>query len=74
MYGSMGRLLIGLGAALVLVGLLFLLIEKLPGVRQLPGNIVVQRENFTLFMPLGTMILLSIVLTIILNVLLRLRR
>ncbi len=74
MVGSMGRLLIGLGGALVLVGLLFLLIEKLPGFKQLPGNIVVQRENFTLFMPLGTMILLSILLTVILNVLLRLRR
>ncbi len=74
MYGSMGRLLIGLGGALVLVGLLFLLLEKLPGFRQLPGNIIIQRENFTLFMPLGAMILLSLLLTVILNIVVRLRR
>jgi hypothetical protein len=74
MYGSMGRLLIGVGGALVLVGLFFLLIEKIPGLKQLPGNIIVQRENFSLFMPLGTMILLSVLLTVVLNILVRLRR
>jgi hypothetical protein len=70
----MGRLLIGLGGALVITGLLFLLIERLFGGRHLPGNIVIQREGFTLFMPLGAMILVSVFLTLVLNILLRLRR
>ncbi len=74
MYGSTGRLLIGLGGALVITGLAFLLIERLPGGKHLSGNIVIQREGFTLFMPLGVMILVSVFLTLVLNILLRLRR
>jgi hypothetical protein len=74
MYGSMGRLLIGLGGALVITGLVFLLIERLPGVKHLPGNIVIQREGLTVFMPLGAMIVVSVLLTLVLNILLRLRR
>ena len=74
MYGSMGRLLIGVGGALVITGLVFLLIERLPGVKHLPGNLVYQKEGFTLFMPLGAMIAVSVLLTLALNILLRLRR
>jgi hypothetical protein len=70
----MGRLLIGMGGVLVLAGLLFLLLERWPGLRSFPGNVVVQREGFTLFMPFGTMVLLSVLLTVILNIFVRLRR
>jgi hypothetical protein len=62
-------LLIG-GLALALAGIAFLLLARL-GVNRLPGDIVVRRGNFTLYAPIGLMILLSVVLTIVLNLFLR---
>jgi hypothetical protein len=56
------------GGALFLFGVLFWLGGRLPWFGNLPGDIVVKRDNFTLYMPLGTMLLLSILLTVLLNV------
>lgn len=57
-----------MGAGLFLVGVLIVVGGRLPWFGQLPGDIVIKRDNFTLFAPIGTMILLSILLTIVLNV------
>jgi uncharacterized membrane protein YidH (DUF202 family) len=67
---ALGKILIG-GALLLLVvgGLLFLLGRF--GVDRLPGDLVFQRGNFTFYFPIGLMILVSIVLTIVLNVIFR---
>ena len=67
---GVGKLLIG-GAVvlLVLVGL-FLLLGRL-GVDRLPGDLVLRRGNFTVYFPIGLMILLSVVGTIVLNIVLR---
>ena len=54
---------------LVLGGLLFLLGRF--GVDRLPGDLVFRRGNFTLYFPIGLMILLSVVGTIILNIVFR---
>ncbi|TVR95411.1 MAG: DUF2905 domain-containing protein [Rhodospirillales bacterium] len=61
----MGRWLIIFGVILIVAGLLWPVLQKL-GLGRLPGDIIVQRENFTLYVPLGTSLLLSFVLTIIL--------
>jgi hypothetical protein len=74
MLESIGRLLIWLGGGLLLVGLLLIAAGRIPGVGRLPGDIVIRRENVTIFIPLATMILVSVVLTIVLNVIVRLRR
>jgi len=65
-FGSMGRLLIGAGLFLVLIGLLFLLGAKIPGLGRIPGDIIIRRGNFTFSFPLGTCILLSIILSLVL--------
>ena len=39
------------------LGLLFVLIGKIPGLGRLPGDILIKRENVTIYIPLGTMIL-----------------
>ena len=65
---EIGRLLMIAGGGLFVLGLLIVFGARLPWFGQLPGDMVVKRENFTLFAPLGTMILLSILLTIIVNV------
>jgi hypothetical protein len=64
---TLGRTLIVLGAAAVAVGLLVLFAPKIPFLGRLPGDIVVRRGNFTLYAPLATSLLVSVVLTILLR-------
>jgi hypothetical protein len=61
----MGRSLIILGVVLVVVGLLWPWLGKL-GLGRLPGDIVIERENFRLYLPITTSIVVSIVLSLIL--------
>jgi hypothetical protein len=61
----MARWLIVLGLVLVVVGLLWPWLGKL-GLGRLPGDIVIERENFRLYLPITTSILVSIVLSLIL--------
>jgi Protein of unknown function (DUF2905) len=64
---GLGRLLILTGLALAGLGLLLVFAGRLPFLGRLPGDIVVQRDNWTLYVPLATMLLLSLVLTLVLN-------
>jgi hypothetical protein len=61
----MSRLLIIFGMVLVALGLLWPLLGKL-GLGRLPGDIVIERENFRLYLPLGTSILVSVLLSAVL--------
>ena len=61
----MQRLLIIFGILLVLAGLLWPWLSKLPFGR-LPGDIVIERENFRLYFPLTTGLLMSLVLSFLL--------
>lgn len=65
--GSLGRMLVALGAVVALVGALLILAERFPGLRigRLPGDIAVERERWRFYFPLGTSILISIVLTLL---------
>jgi hypothetical protein len=67
-----GRVLIGLGVALVLLGGLFLLGEKF-GLGRLPGDIVYRRKNVSIYLPIATSLLLSVLVTVLLNLWLRRR-
>lgn len=71
-WGGFGKLLIGLGVALALVGGLLLLADRIPGVShlfgwmgKLPGDIFIKRDNFSFFFPLATSIVLSVVLSLV---------
>lgn len=61
----MSRTLIILGLAILAAGLLWPWLSRL-GLGQLPGDILIERENFTLYIPLGTGLLASVVISIIL--------
>ena len=61
----MARWLIVLGVVLVVAGLLWPWITKL-GLGRLPGDSVVERENFRLYLPITTSILVSVALSLIL--------
>ncbi len=58
----MNRTLILIGLGIVAVGLLWPWLSRLP-LGQLPGDIVIRRENVSLFFPITTMILVSVVLS-----------
>jgi hypothetical protein len=62
---SISRLLIIFGLVLVGAGLLWPLVAKL-GLGRLPGDIVIERENFRLYLPIGTSVLISAILSLIL--------
>jgi len=70
---SLARILIFTGLALLLIGGLVYVAARtgLP-LGRLPGDIRIERDNFSCFFPIVTMILLSVVLTIALNVIVRL--
>lgn len=59
------KLLIVIGGLLVLLGLLWPWLRNL-GLGRLPGDIVIERENFRFYFPIVTMILVSIVVSLIL--------
>ncbi len=68
---QIGRFLILTGIIIVVLGLVIMLAGKLPFIGRLPGDIVIQRKNFTFYFPLATSLLISAVLTLILWILSR---
>ncbi len=62
-----GKLIIGVGLALIVVGLVFLGMEKLTGGRGLPGDIHVEGRRWSFSFPIVTCIVISIVATVLLN-------
>ena len=60
--GSLGRLLIAAGLALAALGALLFLAQGL-GLGRLPGDVVIRRERFTLYLPFATCVILSLLLT-----------
>ena len=67
---GIGKLLIGGAIVLLVLGGLFLVLGRL-GLDRLPGDLVFKRGNFTVYFPIGLMILISIVATILLNLFFR---
>ena len=67
-----GRALLVLGGVIVLVGLALILGGKIPFLGRLPGDIHIERENFSCTFPLATSLLVSLILTVLANVVLRL--
>ena len=64
---GIGRLLIVGGVILAAVGVLIVLAPNIPFLGRLPGDIRIDNGNVKVFIPLGTMLLISLILTLILN-------
>ena len=62
---SISRLLIGLGLIILLVGITWPWLSRL-GLGRLPGDIVIERENFHFYFPLATSIIFSLILSAVL--------
>lgn len=68
---ELGRWLIGAGVMLVVIGLVVLAAGRFPWLGRLPGDILIERDNLTIFIPLGTMLVVSLILTVIANLIAR---
>ncbi len=60
-----GKLLVIVGIGTALFGVLLIFFAKLPWLGRLPGDIIIHKKNFTLYFPLATSILLSLLLTLL---------
>ena len=63
---ELGRLLIVVGILVAVIGVILTLAGRLPWLGRLPGDIYVQRGNWSFYFPLGTSIVLSLLLTLVL--------
>ena len=71
--GQMAKILIGFGLALVVAGGLMLLMQRF-GIGRLPGDFAWKGKHGTVYLPLATSVLLSLILTLLLNLWLRRHR
>lgn len=60
-----GRLLIILGVALILAGLLLTYGGRIPWLGRLPGDIRIERENFSFYFPLASSLLVSLLVSLL---------
>ncbi|HKF84500.1 MAG TPA: DUF2905 domain-containing protein [Candidatus Limnocylindrales bacterium] len=65
----MGRVLIVVGLLVAVVGLVMVFGSRIPVLGHLPGDIVIKGENLTIFIPLGTMLVVSILASLVLALL-----
>ncbi|MFW6050256.1 MAG: DUF2905 domain-containing protein [Myxococcota bacterium] len=68
--GPLGRTLVIVGAVLIAVGLLLWLGGKV-GLGRLPGDLTIERNGWSIHIPIVTSIVISVVLTVVLNLLFR---
>lgn len=68
MLQELGRVIIIIGIVLVVIGSIFWFFGKLPFLGKLPGDFFIQRDNFSLYAPITTMIILSVFLSIVLTI------
>lgn len=68
-----GKLLVLLGVVLVALGLVLMFFDRVPMPGKLPGDIIVKRENFRLYFPVTSGILISVVLSLVMLLISHLR-
>jgi phosphoglycerol transferase MdoB-like AlkP superfamily enzyme len=61
-----GKIFIIIGIAFILIGLFLIFFRNFP-LFHLPGDIVVEKENFSFYFPITSMILISVILSLIFN-------
>ena len=60
-----GKFLIVLGIVIIVIGGLLLFSGKIPWIGRLPGDILIQKKNYTIYFPLATGILISLIISLI---------
>jgi hypothetical protein len=65
---AIGKMLVIIGAILVVIGLGVMFGDKIPFWGRLPGDVYIKRERFSLYFPITTSIIISIILTILFSI------
>jgi hypothetical protein len=65
---ALGKTLIVVGIVFIITGIVFLFGDKIPFLGRLPGDISIQKERFSIYFPITTCIIISIILTIIFSI------
>jgi len=68
---TIGKSLIILGLAIVGIGALLVLLNKVPGFGRLPGDIMIKKENYSFYFPVTTSVLVSLLASFFLYLFLR---
>ena len=68
---GLGRILIIIGAVIVVLGLLLAFSGRIPLLGKLPGDILIKKDGISFYFPIVTFLLLSVILTLIINFVLR---
>lgn len=68
---ELGRILMLTGVAIFIAGLALTFVNRIPGLGRIPGDFQIQQGNFTFYAPIGAMIVLSLLLTVVINLLAR---
>jgi hypothetical protein len=71
--GDIAKIIIILGVFLVVIGVILLFIGKVPFLGKLPGDVVIKKEHFTFYFPLATSIIISILISLVLYLIGKLR-
>ena len=71
--GDIAKIIILLGVFLVVIGVILLFIGKAPFLGKLPGDVLIKKEHFTFYFPLTTGIIISILISLILYLIGKLR-
>ncbi|MDP6432749.1 MAG: DUF2905 domain-containing protein [Candidatus Scalindua sp.] len=66
MAGDIGKIIIFIGLLLVVIGFVWMVGNKLPFIGKLPGDIAIERKNYSFYFPVTTCIIISIILSFIL--------
>ena len=64
-----GRALVIIGVFITVLGAVMLLTPRVPWLGHLPGDIVIHRDDLTIYIPITTMLLVSVVLSVVISVL-----
>jgi len=67
-FPSPGKFLILIGVVFIIIGIAFLFFNKISLFGKLPGDILIQKKNFSFYFPVTTSIVISILLTLILYI------
>lgn len=67
---GLGRILLIAGGIIILLGLLLVFNQHIPFFGKLPGDIIIKKEGFSIYLPIVTFLIVSILLTIIVNLVL----
>ena len=67
---GIGKILLIVGGIIVILGLVLIFSQHIPFLGKLPGDMFIKKEGFSFYFPIVTLLILSILITIIVNVVL----